>query len=86
MAVLFLVTNGSAVTSCAATATSADTLLLLDDAVHALDPRDLAAGLRLCARAADCPAGRVSGDTVRVIDDAEFVRLVAEHDVVVAWS
>jgi sulfur transfer complex TusBCD TusB component (DsrH family) len=28
----------------------------------------------------------VSSDTVQVIDDAEFVRLATEHDVVVAWS
>jgi sulfur relay protein TusB/DsrH len=86
MAVLFLVTNRSAVASCAATAASADMLLLLDDAVRALDAWAPAPGVRVCVRAADCPASGVSSDTVQVIDDAEFVRLVTEHDVVVAWS
>lgn len=86
MAVLFLVTNHAAVASCVATAAPEDMLLLLDDAVRALDACDLAPGPRICVRASDCPAGGVSGDTAQVIDDADFVRLVTEHDVVVAWS
>ena len=86
MGVLFLVTNHAAVVSCVATAAPDDVLLLLDDAVRALDAWAPAPGLRVCVRAADCPAGGVSSDTVQVIDDADFVRLVTEHDVVVAWE
>ncbi|MGA0840325.1 MAG: hypothetical protein ACO3P1_10570 [Pseudomonadales bacterium] len=82
---LFMVSNAEALPSCLNTAAVDDVVLLLDQAVHAVDCGVSPGAVRLYVRAADWPVDRGCPEGLRVIDDAGFVDLVTMHAVVIAW-
>ncbi len=85
MATLHIVNKSSALASCLKTASTEDTVLLIEDAVY---QASMVSERKLLALADDIDArgfkARV-GEHVAVVDYDEFVNLVTTHQPIVSW-
>lgn len=85
MATLHIVNKSSALASCLETATTDDSVLLIEDAVYQAAVHTGRALLALQDDLAARGLGSRTGENISVVDYSDFVGLVERHQPIVSW-